>query len=152
MKNCVKIVACLLITLLAMVACGKDNNETVNSTGLEGTEWNFERTVEGNSVTTRHWGAMRFISNTSVEYTTGRSERSNTSNGSGSQSSETTSESTQTYSYTFDGSTLAIQIPQPGLGASATTRFAVDLRAGTITQTYIGTERITDNPVIYHRR
>lgn len=154
MMKSMKLFVAIVATVLSFSSCSKDNdNQVIQDNPLKNTEWSFERIQEGNANTTTHWGSLKFVSDTEVVNESGYKITFKKVTPDGHRRKDETHSETNTYKYALDGTKLTMYIPANGEQQPATTlTFRVDLKGGTITHTYNGTEKITDENIVYKRK
>lgn len=154
MMKSMKLFVAIVATVLSFSSCSKDNDDQViQDNPLKNTEWSFERIQEGNANTTTHWGSLKFVSDTEVVNESGYKITFKKVMPDGHHRKDETHSETNTYKYALDGTKLTMYIPANGEQQPATTlTFRVDLKGGTITHTHNGTEKITDENIVYKRK
>lgn len=149
----------ITLTLCAMVftlaSCDKQDKdfESLTANKLMNTKWSYERLVpSSHSKYVKHWGSLAFASAREVFVTSGSEERYEKENSVETNRRQHRQEVTQTATYTYQKPVLRITMPAKGHQPAYVVVLKVDEEKGLMTQVSVGSDDVTDDPVVYKRQ
>lgn len=149
----------ITLTLCAMVfmlaSCDKQDKDFESQTAnkLMNTKWSYERLVpSSDSKYVKHWGSLAFASAREVFVTSGSEERYEKGNSVETNRRQHRQEVTQTATYTYQKPVLRITMPAKGHQPAYVVVLKVDEEKGLMTQVSVGSDDVTDDPVVYKRQ
>lgn len=105
-----------------------------------------------NSKYVKHWGSLAFASAREVFVTSGSEERYEKGNSVETNRRQHRQEVTQTATYTYQKPVLRITMPAKGHQPAYVVVLKVDEEKGLMTQVSVGSDDVTDDPVVYKRQ